>query len=58
MHWAYLFGIRYLPTFFFNFSVVIENAVATAFYANHSLDGAMDAGWSENAEYCFLQKSE
>ena len=27
---------------------------AAAFYANHSLDGAMDAHWSENAKYCFF----
>ena len=32
---------------------------ATAFYANHSLDHAMDAPWPENTKYCvFLQKSE
>ena len=29
---------------------------ATAFYANHSLDGAIDAGWSENAKYIFAEK--
>ena len=26
-------------------------------YANHSLDGPMDACWSENANYCVLQNS-
>ena len=25
---------------------------AAAFYANHSLDGAMDTRWSENINYC------
>ena len=30
---------------------------ATAFYTNHSQDDAIDARWSENANYCFLQKS-
>ena len=40
------------------FSVVNENAVGyIAFYANHSLDIAMDVCWLENAKYCFLQKT-
>ena len=35
------------------FSVVIEIAVGYNFYANHSLDGPMDARWSENAKCYF-----
>ena len=29
---------------------------ATAFYANHPIDGAMDARWSKNAKYFFYRK--
>ena len=37
------------------FSLVMKIQWATAFYANHSLDSAMDARWLENATF-FLQK--
>ena len=40
-----------------NFQWILKSNRATIIYANLSLDGAMDAGWSENAKPCFLQKS-
>ena len=40
-----------------NFQWELKMQWATAFYANHLLDGAMDSRWLENAKYCFLQKS-
>ena len=39
------------------FSVVIENALGYSFYANHSLDGPMDARWPENTKILFLQQN-
>ena len=40
-------------------SVIIEYAVDYWFLclANHSLDGPMDACWSESAKYCVLQNN-
>ena len=39
------------------FSVVIEMHWATVFHANHSLDGAMDACWSDHAKYVLQKRS-
>ena len=39
------------------FSVVIKMHWAKAFHANHSLDGSMDACWSENAKYVLQKRS-
>ena len=35
--------------------MVIENTMGYSFHANHSLDGPMDAGGSENTLYTFLK---
>ena len=41
---------------YFHRAQCTENAVgsSTAFCLIHTLDGAMDAGWSENAKYFFF----